>query len=112
MEVSVMAIASDFLQSLVPISQFNKGQAAKIFDRLRFEKELIVLKNNQPSAIILSPEEYTRLTEIEEDYFLLLEANKRLDDNGNKETVSYDSVMKHLGISEAELLEAEDADIE
>ena len=104
--------ASDFLQSLVPISQFNKGQAAKIFDRLRSEKELIVLKNNQPSAIILSPEEYTRLTEIEEDYFLLLEANKRLDDNGNKETVSYDSVMKHLGISEAELLEAEDADIE
>ena len=101
-----MAIASDFLQSLVPISQFNKGQAAKIFDRLRSEKELIVLKNNQPSAIILSPEE------IEEDYFLLLEANKRLDDNGNKETVSYDSVMKHLGIGEAELLEAEDADIE
>ena len=101
-----MAIASDFLQSLVPISQFNKGQAAKIFDRLRSEKELIVLKNNQPSAIILSPEEYTRLTEIEEDYFLFL------DDNGNKETVSYDSVMKHLGISEAELLEAEDADIE
>ena len=43
-----MAIASDFLQSLVPISQFNKGQAAKIFDRLRSEKELIVLKNNQP----------------------------------------------------------------
>lgn len=39
-----MAIASDFLQSLVPISQFNKGQAAKIFDRLRSEKELIVLK--------------------------------------------------------------------
>ena len=107
-----MAIASDFLQSLVPISQFNKGQAAKIFDRLRFEKELIVLKNNQPSAIILSPEEYTRLTEIEEDYFLLLEANKRMEDNGNKETVSYDSVMKHLGINEAELLEAEDADIE
>ena len=107
-----MAIASDFLQSLVPISQFNKGQAAKILDRLRSEKELIVLNNNQPSAIILSPEEYTRLTEIEEDYFLLLEANKRLDDNGNKETVSYDSVMKHLGIGEAELLEAEDADIE
>lgn len=64
-----MAIASDFLQSLVPISQFNKGQAAKIFDRLRSEKELIVLKNNQPSAIILSPEEYTRLTEIRKIIF-------------------------------------------
>lgn len=107
-----MAIAAELLQSLVPISQFNKGQAAKIFDRLRSERELIVLKNNQPSAIILSPEEYTRLTEIEEDYFLLLEANKRMEDNENKETISFDSVMSNLGISEAELLEAEDVDIE
>lgn len=64
-----MALATDFLQSLVPISQFNKGQAAKIFDRLHSEKELIVLKNNQPSAVILSLEEYTRLTEIEEVIF-------------------------------------------
>ena len=107
-----MALATDFLQSLVPISQFNKGQAAKIFDRLHSEKELIVLKNNQPSAVILSPEEYTRLTEIEEDYFLLLEANRRIEENGDKKTVSLDSVMDHLGISKEELLESEDVDIE
>ena len=107
-----MALATDFLQSLVPISQFNKGQAAMIFDRLHSEKELIVLKNNQPSAVILSPEEYTRLTEIEEDYFLLLEANRRIEENGDKKTVSLDSVMDHLGISKEELLDAEDADIE
>lgn len=107
-----MAFAADILHSLVPISQFNKGQAAKIFDRLHSEKELIVLKNNQPSAIILSPEEYTRLTEIEEDYFLLLEAHKRMEDNGDKKTLSFDSVMNDLGISEAELLNAEDVDIE
>ena len=112
MEVLSMAIAADLLQSLVPISQFNKGQAAKIFDRLRSERELIVLKNNQPSAIILSPEEYTRLTEIEEDYFLLLEANKRMEDNVNQRTISFDSMMNNLGISEAELSEAGDVDIE
>lgn len=107
-----MAIAADLLQSLVPISQFNKGQAAKIFDRLRSERELIVLKNNQPSAIILSPEEYTRLTEIEEDYFLLLEANKRMEDNGDNRTIPFDSVMSNLEISEGELLDTEDIDIE
>lgn len=107
-----MAIAANLLQSLVPISQFNKGQAAKIFDRLHSERELIVLKNNQPSAIILSPEEYTRLTEIEEDYFLLLEANKRMEDNGDNKTLSIDSVMSNLGISEDELLDTEDVDIE
>ena len=107
-----MAIAANLLQSLVPISQFNKGQAAKIFDRLHSERELIVLKNNQPSAIILSPEEYTRLTEIEENYFLLLEANKRMEDKGNHKTLSFDSVMSNLGISEDELLDMEDVDIE
>ena len=90
-----MAIAADILQSLVPISQFNKGQAA-----------------NQPSAIILSPEEYTRLTEIEEDYYLLLEANRRLESDGNNKTVSLNNVMNELGISEDELLDAEDVDIE
>jgi PHD/YefM family antitoxin component YafN of YafNO toxin-antitoxin module len=112
MEGFVMAITADLLQSLVPISQFNKGQAAKIFDRLHSERELIVLKNNQPSAVILSPEEYIRLMEIEEDYFLLLEANKRMGDNGNNKTISFDSVMSDLGISEDELLDMEDVDIE
>ena len=107
-----MVITADILQSLVPISQFNKGQAAKIFDRLHSERELIVLKNNQPSAIILSPEEYTRLTEIEEDYYLLLEANKRIEENGDNKTISIDSVMNNLGISKEELIDAEDVDIE
>ena len=108
----IMAIAADILQSLVPISQFNKGQAAKIFDRLHSENELIDFNNKQPSAIILSPEEYTRLTEIEEDYYLLLEANRRLEADGNNKTVSLDTVMNELGISEDELLDAEDVDIE
>jgi len=112
MEVFTMAIATDLLQSLVPISQFNKGQAAKIFDRLHSERELIVLKNNQPSAIILSPKEYTRLTDIEEDYFFLLEANKRIEENVDNNTVSFDAVMNNLGISKEELLDAEDIDIE
>nr|WP_308657533.1 type II toxin-antitoxin system Phd/YefM family antitoxin [uncultured Agathobacter sp.] len=107
-----MAIAVNLLQSLVPISQFNKGQASKIFDRLHSEKELIVLKNNQPSAIILSPEEYTRLTEIEEDYFLLLEATKRIGANGDKKVIPIDAVMTDLGISKEELMDTEDVDIE
>ncbi len=107
-----MAITTNLLQRLVPISQFNKGQAAKIFDRLHSEKELIVLKNNQPSAIILSPEEYSRLTEIEEDYFLLLEANKRIEDNTTKASLSFETVMMDLGISEEEISNMEDTDIE
>ncbi|HJC09751.1 MAG TPA: type II toxin-antitoxin system Phd/YefM family antitoxin [Candidatus Blautia merdigallinarum] len=107
-----MANAANILQSLVPISQFNKGKAAQIFDRLRTEKELIVLKNNQPSAVILSPEEYTRLTEIEEDYMLLLEANGRLEANGDKPGISFTNVLNDLGISEFDLDDAEEVAVE
>ncbi len=111
-EVLVMANAVNILNSLIPISQFNKGKAAQIFDRLRTEKELIVLKNNQPSAVILSPEEYSRLTEIEEDYALLIEANNRLEAAGDKRGIPMEEVLADLGISEKELENAEDAVIE
>lgn len=107
-----MSMAYDTLNSLVSITQFNKGQASRIFDRLNSEKQLIVLKNNVPSAVILSPEEYIRLSEIAEDYYLLTEAQSRLKNNEGKKAMSFDEVMQSLGISEEDIENAEDLDTE
>ncbi len=106
-----MAHTADILNSLVPITQFNRGQASRIFDRLHTESQLVVLKNNQPAAIILSPAEFSRLSEIEEDYTLLLEATERLANN-TAPTTSMEDVLKELGISEAELASVKDVVIE
>ena len=106
-----MAYTADILDSLVPITQFNRGQASRIFDRLHTESQLIVLKNNQPAAIILSPSEFQRLSEIEEDYTLLLEATRRLKENSSS-TSSREEVMSELNISEADLAAAGDVVIE
>ena len=106
-----MAYTADILDSLVPITQFNRGQASRIFDRLHTESQLIVLKNNQPAAIILSPSEFQRLSEIEEDYTLLLEATRRLKEDSSS-TSSREDVMSELGISEADLAAAGDVVIE
>ena len=106
-----MARNANLLNSLVPITQFNRGQASRIFDRLSSESRLVVLKNNQPAAVILSPAEYSRLSEIEEDYYLLMEASARVAE----ETAPYakmSNVMKELCISEADLDSAEDVVIE
>jgi len=97
-----MTYTADILDSLVPITQFNHGQASNIFDRLHTENQLIVLKNNQPAAIILSPSEFQRLSEIEENYTLLLEATRRLKEDSSS-TTSREEVMSELGISEADL---------
>ena len=106
-----MAYTADILDSLVPITQFNRGQASRIFDRLHNENQLIVLKNNQPAAIILSPSEFQRLSEIEEDYTLLLEATRRLKENSSS-TSSREEVMSELNISESELAAARDVVME
>lgn len=103
---------ANILKSLVPITQFNRGQASRIFDRLRTERQLVVLKNNQPAAVILSPEEYTRLTEAEEDYQLLLLARERLAGDNLKNAIPEKDVLSGLGITEEEIAQAEDVELE
>ena len=106
-----MSRSANIINSMVPISQFNRGQASRIFDRLHTENQLVVLKNNQPAAVILSPEEFYRLSEVEEDYNMLIKALVRLERSDSK-TYSMDDVMKELGIEMHEVDNAEDVVIE
>ncbi|WP_419025379.1 type II toxin-antitoxin system Phd/YefM family antitoxin [Emergencia sp.] len=107
-----MVKTTELLKSLVPITQFNRGQASRIFDRLHTEPQLIVLKNNQPSAVILSPMEYERLAEIEVEYNLLMEASRRLAQSVDKPTYSFSEVLSEFDISEQDLKAAEDVEFE
>ena len=107
-----MSVTADVLNSLVSITQFNKGQAAKIFDRVKTERHLVVLKNNLPSAVILSPDEYARISEIEENYNLLLMAEERLSNGSVKNAVSEAEAMNMLGLSNDDIANAEDVTIE
>ena len=97
-----MAQTANILNSLVSITQFNRGQASRIFDRLRTE----------PAAVILSPEEYTRLTEAEEDYQLLLLARERLAGDNLQNAIPEQDVLSGLGITEEEIAQAEDVELE
>lgn len=106
-----MSYTADILDSLVPITEFNRDQASKIFDRLHSESRLIVIKNNQPAAIILSPSEFQRLSEMEEDFTLLLEATRRLKEDSSS-MYSREDVMSELDISEADLADTGDVVME
>lgn len=107
-----MAISAETLRSLVSISQFSKGQASQVFDRLKNEPQLVVLKNNVPAAILLSPDEFSRMTEIEENYRLLLLAQERLDHGSLANARSEADVMARLGISEEAFENVEDVELE
>ena len=46
------------LKLLIPITQFNKGKASQLFSRVQKGETLVVLKNNTPVAVVISPEDY------------------------------------------------------
>jgi PHD/YefM family antitoxin component YafN of YafNO toxin-antitoxin module len=64
----------DLTERLVPISDFSQGKAGKIFaDVYENNTEYIVLKNNQPTAIVLSIKEYKIIRDKIENMEKLLE---------------------------------------
>lgn len=72
------------LDSMVPITRFNKGEAGKIFEEVERTGMKIAIKNNQPACILLPVNEYREIIETIREYKLLIEAQKKLLDEENK----------------------------
>lgn len=107
-----MTITPDMLDKLVPITLFDRGHANKIFNRLKSEARLVVIKNNIPEAVILSVNEFRRIYEIVEDYRLLMLAQERLANYDPATAISHESVMLKAGITQADLDAIGDVEIE
>ena len=120
-EVDTMnATLLDLTERLVPISDFSQGKAGKIFnDVAENNNEYIVLKNNQPTAVLLSVKEYRdtqekvakleALLEKIENIRLLKLAESRANDN----TSSFETFVNDQGYTMEELEElSESVEIE
>lgn len=101
----------DMMNAMIPITRFNKGEAAKIFDEVETSGTKIVVKNNRPACVLVSPSQYESLMEILSDYALLAEAQKRLADNDDSGNISHEEMLKELGITDTDLNDIE-VDIE
>lgn len=49
------------LNSFVAISRFNKGEAGKIIDEVHEEGFKIIIKNNEPVCVMITPEFFNEL---------------------------------------------------
>ena len=67
---------SGVLNSIVPISRFNKGEAHKIFDEVKQNGYGIVVKNNSPTCVLITPEIYEEMMEIVDKYQEMLAARE------------------------------------
>lgn len=80
--------AAKLLDNMVSITSLNHGGASKALSRVGNDDPVVVLKNNQPSAVIITPDDYRRLTQAEEDFALYREAVERMrNDDGTRLTM-------------------------
>ena len=91
----------DLLDSIIPISRFNKGEANKIFSEVKKNGIRIVVKNNIPECVLISPKDYQQMVEEYEDSVLLSEAEKRIAKK--TKTISHQELMKRLGFTKEDL---------
>lgn len=87
------------IENTVPITQFNRGLAGKIFDEVRRCGAKVVMKNNAPECVLLSPEEYIRLLDEINDARLLAMATERISHFTPSTTVSQEQVDREFGFT-------------
>jgi PHD/YefM family antitoxin component YafN of YafNO toxin-antitoxin module len=94
--------SAEMLDALVPISRFNKGEASKIMDEVQHAGYKIVVKNNVPACVMVSPERYKQMMErVENEHLLSLALQRLSNDNGIYHTT--EAVLSELGISQADI---------
>lgn len=100
----------EFAEKLVSVSDFSQGKAGKIFnDVAENDHEYIVLKNNQPLAVLVSIEAYTDMQKRLARYEKFLEEleNLRLlrlaESRKSDKMVPFEELLKEERISMDEL---------
>jgi antitoxin StbD len=101
----------ELMNSIVPITRFNRGEASKIFEEVNESGVKVVFKNNSPVSVLVDPERYEEMVEALEDYASFIEAEKRMKNAQGEKSLSNDQVLKALGLNEHDLDEV-DVEIE
>ena len=107
-----MTDMTNAITNTISISLFNRGLAGKVFEDVKKCGAKVVMKNNAPECVLLSPDEYIKLMDEVNDARLLTLASERMANYDINKTVSEDDVMKELGITADELADADKVELE
>ena len=107
-----MASVVSAITNTVPITQFNRGLAGKIFEDVKRSGAKVVMKNNAAECVLLSPEEYVRLMDEVNDARLLAVATERMAHYDPSALISEEEMNRRLGVTAAALADFDEVDIE
>ena len=77
------------LDNIMSVSELSHGGVSKAVNRIGDGNPIVVMRNNKPAAVIITPDDYRRYMEADEDFALYLEAVERMNrDDGTRRTMS------------------------
>lgn len=100
------------IENTISISLFNRGLAGKIFSDVRRTGAKVVMKNNAPECVLLSPEEYVQLMDAVNDAKLLSLAAERLEGYDADKVISAEDVNRHLNVTDEDLADYGEVEFE
>ncbi|MDO4479177.1 MAG: type II toxin-antitoxin system Phd/YefM family antitoxin [Lachnospiraceae bacterium] len=100
------------IEDTISISLFNRGLAGKIFSEVKRSGAKVVMKNNAPECVLLSPEEYVQLMDQVNDAKLLALATERLENYAPAKTIPFEEMNQRLGITDDDLAGYEEVEFE
>ena len=107
-----MADVTSAIRNTVPITLFNRGLAGKIFEEVKQQGSKVVMKNNTPESVLLSPEEYLHLMDEVTDAKLAALAAERMQHLDPAAAISAEEVYRSHGITEADLASMDEVEFE
>lgn len=104
----------EVVEHLIPISAFSKGQTAKVIEEVaETNAQYIILKNNQPKAMLISLEQFKNIADKAEKFEALMEkveeqrllklAEKAMENFDENKMISHEEMLRELGLTEEEI---------
>lgn len=95
-----MNLVKGIMENVVPISYFNKGIAGKIFEEVKRSGMKVVMKNNAPECVLLSPEDYVKLVDEVNDAKLIALAAQRMQEYNPEKSISEEEADRIFGFGD------------
>lgn len=100
------------IENTIPISQFNRRLASKIFDEVKLYGAKVVMKNNTAECVLLSPDEYIRLLDEINDARLMASATERMSHFNPAAIIPQKQVDQEMGFQPSDYENTEDIEFE
>lgn len=105
-------LSPSVFDDVIPITEFNKGRAGKIFESVKSGRPKMVFKNNVAECVLIAPEQYKNMLDELDDMRLIALSDERMTKYDADKVLSSDEINKKYGYSDSDFTDADEVELE